>query len=106
MTRVHVWNCGCTECSESREAISLEQGAHGAMKLKPNMTVGVRTSNALGGWVIVPAILMRHKPYRGCDGWDVSYPAATEQWHCHGGWVMTNCITDAPAPAASTERAS
>lgn len=39
-----------------------------------------------------PAIVHRLEPYRGRAGYYVSYPGATEQWHCHGGWVQETSL--------------
>lgn len=57
----------------------------------------------------VRAILMRHEPYRHSrgqhvtDGWYVSYPDATEQWHCHGGWIPTSSIDGAALSQAAPQ---
>jgi hypothetical protein len=42
------------------------------------------------GWI--PAVVTRLEPYLGRPGYYVSYPGATEQWHCHGGWKPEQCL--------------
>lgn len=39
-----------------------------------------------------PARVQRHEPYLGSPGYRVHYTDATEQWHCHGGWLMESAL--------------
>lgn len=40
------------------------------------------------------AVIVSIAPYYKINvmGYYVSYPEATELWHCHGGWISENCV--------------
>ena len=58
---------------------------------------GARVEARISSGIWVEAVIESHSPYhhRGrliTDGYYVRYPAAREQWECHGGWKPINCL--------------
>ncbi len=82
--------------TQEREAAYLaqliQQGALSPPKFSPGQQVAVRPYGTGVRGELVPAVVAEvaphfHRTTLPTMGYYVTYPLATEQWHCHGGWV-------------------